>query len=97
MKLICTFDDRPKVVKFDGTTIEPERDNNRLAKQMNRVLTVVEDGNWHSIQYISRITGDPESSVSARLRDLRKPRWGSRTVERRYMGKGWFQYRLVRE
>lgn len=41
------------------------------------------DGKWRTLQEISEITGDPEASVSARLRDLRKFEHGSNTVSRR--------------
>jgi hypothetical protein len=37
----------------------------------------------------------PESSVSARLRDLRKPRFGGYQVERKYVFKGCFAYQLI--
>ena len=38
-------------------------------------------------------TGDPEASVSARLRDLRKKRFGSHIITRRYVSDGLWQYR----
>lgn len=80
---------------FDGVTYQPVRDQVRLNAQLTRVLEVVMDGKWHSLRELSTLTGDPESSVSARLRDLRKPRFGAYMVERNYVGNGLWAYRLV--
>jgi hypothetical protein len=44
---------------------------------------------------VARMTGDPEASVSAQLRHLRKPRFGGHTVERRYMSNGLYEYKLI--
>jgi hypothetical protein len=38
--------------------------------------------------------GGSIAAISARLRDLRKPKYGSREVERRYLHNGLFEYRL---
>ena len=40
-------------------------------------------------------TGDPPESVSAQLRHLRKERFGSHTVEKKYLGDGLYVYRLI--
>jgi hypothetical protein len=37
----------------------------------------------------------PMQSISARLRDMRKTRFGGHIVERDYIEKGLFQYQLV--
>ena len=63
--------------------------------QLNKVREVMSDGLWHPLSVISARTGYSESSVSARLRDLRKPQYGGHTVERRSAGKGLFEYRMV--
>lgn len=80
---------------FDGETIVPERDNPRLSDQMEDILKVVLDGNWYTLSELHTITGHPEASISARLRDLRKKKWGNWTVERRYIQNGLHAYRLV--
>jgi hypothetical protein len=79
----------------DGKTYEHDRDGARLHKQHNRVLACMKDGAWRSLAAISTATGDPEASVSARLRDLRKERFGGHDVKRRCLGRGLFEYRLV--
>jgi hypothetical protein len=53
------------------------------------------DGGWHSLADIAEYTKDPEASVSARLRDLRKPRFGSYIVQRKNFGGGVWKYRLL--
>lgn len=78
----------------DGATFEPGRDARRLAAQHHRVLAFMRDGNWHTLAEIAVYTRDPEASVSARLRDLRKPRFGSHSIERQYVERGLFKYRL---
>jgi hypothetical protein len=81
--------DQPCV--FGGSTFEPSRDFERLTLQGQRVAQVMENGNWLTLSEIARRTGDPEASISARLRDLRKI---GRTVEREYVERGLWRYRL---
>ncbi len=83
---------------FDGETYEPEFDRSRLTGQLMRVYSVVRDGRWHTLRELSEECGGSEASVSARLRDLRKVRFGEHTVERRRIGdakSGLFEYRLL--
>jgi len=40
-------------------------------------------------------TSHPEASVSARLRDLRKEKFGGHVVERRAVKRGLFEYRVI--
>ena len=79
----------------DGTTFDPTRDMARLNKQARDVATVMIDGRWRSLRELSDATGHPEASVSARLRDLRKTRFGAHVVERQNMGGGLWNYRLM--
>jgi hypothetical protein len=78
----------------DGETFVHERDARRLAGQHCRVLALMKDGQYRTLSEISALTGDPEASVSARLRDLRKPKFGAYIVERDYVERGLFRYRL---
>lgn len=80
---------------FGGETYVPPRDGGRLRAQLIRVRSVMVDGGWHTLAELSAATGDPESSVSARLRDLRKPKHGGHTVDREFVQKGLFRYRLI--
>jgi hypothetical protein len=79
----------------DGATYDHQRDGERLHKQHNRVLALMRDQAWRTLSEISDATGDPPASVSARLRDLRKPKFGAHTVERKYIGDGLFVYRVI--
>lgn len=80
---------------FGGVTFDPEQDKERLGEQLWRVLNVCLDGNWHTLSELSEKTGDPESSISARLRDIRK-KYGSAAMESRRLkeGKGTWIYRV---
>jgi hypothetical protein len=82
---------------FNGPEYEPEHDHHRLTNQLDRIKSCMADGRWHSLGEISRLTGDPEASVSAQLRHLRKERFGSFIIERQPRGnrhEGLFEYRL---
>lgn len=80
----------------DGATFT-EADRPRLDGQMLRVYEVMSDGEWHTARELESLTGDNWASVSARCRDLRKPRFGGYHVERRNDGGGVFAYRIASE
>jgi hypothetical protein len=85
-------------LRFDGATIDAGLDTARLAAQHHRVFDIMRLGTWATLAEISQATGDPEASVSARLRDFRKERFGAHTVERRRRGEpdaGLFEYRMI--
>lgn len=75
-----------------GSTYVPERDKARLNAQCKRVYEAMSYGEWRTLANLSHVTRDPEASVSARLRDLRKAGY---TVERRYVSRGLHEYRLI--
>jgi len=81
---------------FDGATYEPAKDGARLAAQLLAVHRFMADGQWHGLADIASALDIPEQSASARLRDLRKARNGSRWVNRRRVSGGYFEYRLER-
>lgn len=89
----------PYSLPFDGATYEPEQDSARLESQLHAVYSFMADLQWHTLRDIywgirPRCTAS-EPSISARLRDLRKAKWGSHIVERRRVTGGLFEYRLV--
>jgi hypothetical protein len=66
----------------------------RLGKQLQAVFALMSDGAWHTLAEIAAVTGAPEASASARLRDMRRM---GRSVARRRRGDpkhGLFEYRL---
>ena len=79
---------------FDGKTYDPALDRDRLKRQLGRVWTIVINGDWHTLHEIAMETGAPEASVSARLRDLRKPKFGAYNVEHRRRAGGLWEYRV---
>ena len=79
---------------FAGSDYVPARDNVRLTGQLERVWEVMRFNQWHTLADIAAMTGDPEASISAQLRHLRKDRFGAHHIEKRYVGSGLFEYRL---
>jgi hypothetical protein len=69
--------------RFDGSTFDSLLDGERLSKQLGTVRTLMADQIWRTLPEIERITRYPQASISARLRDLRKDKFGSYRVERR--------------
>jgi hypothetical protein len=80
---------------FGGDTFNERRDGDRLRAQLYRVYKVMYDGTWRTLEMISRETNDPITSISARLRDFRKRKFGGHIVERKYLHDGLWEYRLL--
>ena len=83
---------------FDGETYDPPIDSSRLTSQLARVTALMSDGMWRTLHEISVSVFSSEAGVSARLRDLRKSKFGGHTVDKRRRGlvdRGLFEYRLV--
>jgi len=68
---------------FDGHTFDPALDGTRLRTLLMRVHRLMHDGEWRTLARIVMAVGGSEAGVSARLRDLRKAKWGAHTVERK--------------
>lgn len=94
-------------VTFDGKTFDKKLDAKRLLNQLERVAAALWDGGWYTIPEIKELISRPpydtasnsESGISARLRDLRKSKFGSLQVESRRRdhrkGGGLWEYRIV--
>jgi hypothetical protein len=83
---------------FDGPDYVPALDKARLTGQIWRVYTYMSDGRWRTLREIAAGTNDPESSISAQLRHLRKKKFGEHLVEKRRRGNreaGLFEYKLT--
>ena len=78
--------------EFQGETYSAPRDQQRLSGQLHRVNELMSDGAWRSLSSIREVVGGGEASISARLRDLRK---SGKTVERRHVRNGLWEYRVV--
>ena len=80
---------------FDGATFDEARDSERLAKQLQSVFSLMNDKEWHTIPELAYVLRAPEASISARLRDLRKSKFGAHIVEREYVIRGLWKYRVA--
>lgn len=79
----------------------PDHKSPRLAKQRQDVLAVMLDNHWRTfaeIQHEILTCNDrlhSEASISARLRDFRKARYGSYTVNRRKRRGNLYEYEVL--
>jgi hypothetical protein len=83
---------------FDGSDYDPEYDDVRLTGQALRIFNVMKDEVWRTLGEIEALTGDPQASISAQLRHLRKARFGGHIVRKRSRGErehGLFEYQLL--
>lgn len=82
---------------FAGATYDAQYDQKRLTSQIDRIRIVMSDGVYRTLQEIAAITGDGEASISAQIRNLRKPQHGSFLIDRRVRGDraaGLYEYAL---
>ena len=80
---------------FDGPEYIPERDWERLTTQVGRVFNCMRDKRWRTLREIAQATNDPEASISAQLRHLRKERFGHHTVNRKHVKNGLYRYQVI--
>lgn len=74
-------------------TLDMQKDGERLRTQMDRVRSIMESGEWFTLNVLALCAGGSEASVSARIRDLRKE--GRTVYARRIPGaNGLWEYRL---
>jgi hypothetical protein len=78
-----------------GFTFDRNKDLKRLNHQQQRVYDAMCDGQWRTLAQIHDLTGDPEASISARLRDFRKVQMGGHRVDHERVAKGLWRYRLI--
>ena len=83
---------------FDGPDATDLGDRVRLSRQHWRVwhYVLAQKGRWLRLVEIAGALDLPEQSVSARLRDFRKERFGAHTVDRRRSREpGVYEYRVT--
>ena len=80
---------------FDGETYDRTLDHKRLTGQLGKVQEAMSEGWWWSLEALAKKTGAPEASVSARVRDLRKAKFGGFEIERQRTDSGLWLYRMV--
>jgi hypothetical protein len=79
-----------------GETYDPARDRDRLGRQARDVWDAMVGGQTHTLRSLEAVTGHPQASISARLRDFRKPEFGCHTVERLRRGDGGTYFYMLR-
>ena len=79
---------------FAGKTYDPALDEERLTKLLGRVFELMRDGEWRTLAQIRERVGGSETGISAKLRDLRKARFGGYAVDARRADGGLWEYRL---
>lgn len=62
--------------------------------QREVIFELLRDGAWWTLKGLSDRSGFSPGSVSSRIRDLRMPEFGGSIIERRYVSKGLYEYRL---
>lgn len=85
---------------FDGPhDPDDETKDPRLSRQLVRVYEYLRDAYPESrtLDDISTACGGTTASVSARLRDLKKPRFGGFLVRKMHVSHGLYKYRVVPE
>lgn len=80
---------------FDGVTYVKERDEERLTGQLRQVAAAMSGGHWYTLKELTERCNGSEAAISARLRDLRKERFGSNYIESRFVSKGLWEYRMI--
>lgn len=89
----------PLCASFDGDTYDHAKDGDRLTGQLEAVHETLLAGGWWTLSDIQGAIGKgSEAGISARIRDLRKPKFGGHEVERRRCAEpGLWEYRLVQK
>lgn len=69
----------------------------RLDRQRDIILALMKDGHERTLSDIEKATGEPQASISARLRDFRKAKFGAWVVQRRRLKAdgGTYAYRVL--
>lgn len=69
-------------------------DTERISTQLNRVETLMSDGNWRTLREIAQTVNGSEAGVSARLRDCRN-KLGYIVNRRRENERGLYSYQVL--
>ena len=79
----------------ESDTLKPH-DYERIGKQRAAIFSLMSNGGRWTLSELERVTGYPQASISARLRDFRKPKFGGHIVRRERIADcgGTYEYRL---
>jgi arginine repressor len=90
---------RRELPLFDGATYDQERDGARLTSQLTAVRIILSDGHWRTLEELRnelalRGIHASEAGISARVRDLRKAKFGGYQVYRQHIKNGLWAYAM---
>jgi predicted transcriptional regulator len=83
---------------FEGSDFNPVFDQKRLSTQLLEIFSLMQDKTFRTLSEIEKITGHGQSSISAQLRNLRKQKFGSHTLNKKRRGQGsqgLFEYQII--
>jgi len=80
---------------FSGITYSAPRDGARLRRQLGIVKSIMSDGQPHTLDELSKAAACSVASASARVRDLRKAKFGAYLIGRTYISHGLWTYRML--
>lgn len=90
------------MAKFSGSDYKPARDKKRLERGMARVLAVLQDGRWWTVEQIQEEilerwgVRDKVTSISSNIRNLRKlPNGDYNIPDAEHSGSGFYKYHLL--
>ena len=69
--------------EFDGAVYNSTRDRERLTGQLHSIFMLMSDGNYRTVNEIHEQLGYPHASISAQLRNLKKPKFGGHGLEKK--------------
>jgi len=88
--------DGAMIYRFDGKTYDKHLDYNRLKSQLSKVFHAMLDGRWHTLEdLVDIVESGTVASVSARLRDLRKFKFGAYLIRTKRNDEGLWKYKLA--
>lgn len=79
-------------------TYEARLDKDRLDTMLGRVFMLMKDAKWRTVPEIAAVVPGSHTGISARLRDLRKEKFGGHILNRRRRGEpedGLWEFQLL--
>lgn len=70
-------------------------EGNELKGSHQKIYDAMKDGKWITLETLAKKVGMTGSGASACMRNLRMPKFGSYTVERKHIKGTLYKYRLV--
>ena len=81
--------------QFGAVLPDDPKIKKRASTQRIQLFYRMKGGSYWTLEELSSMTGIFVQSVSARLRDFRKPQYGGHTVVKKMLNEGVWQYKLI--